>query len=202
MGSAQLTGCGGGTTPPRIDPGGPPHQDPDDTWARLLPRLAATIYLTLLSGLLFWSVAPVFMHMQAVVVMSGSMAPSIQPGDVIISARPPVRGLLPGRVLVVRDPSYPERLLSHRLVAMGDDGSLVTRGDANATNDSTKVRPEAVVGAAVFVVPAIGRPMLWWQHAQYLPLALFALATAVALAVVTWPEASGPPDPVALASVP
>jgi signal peptidase I len=133
-------------------------------WTALLISTAARGLLTALLGLLLMSLLPAAAGWHPTVVLTGSMQPTLQPGDVVV-ARPVRPGQLrPGQVLLVADPDRPNRLRLHRLVRF-DDGSLVLRGDANPGSDSSPVAPTAVQGVGTLRVPGIGLPVLWaHQH--------------------------------------
>ena len=47
-------------------------------------------------------------------------------------------------------------LIVHRIVAITDDGSYVTQGDANPSRDPLPVPPSKVYGKVVLVIPYIG----------------------------------------------
>lgn len=144
----------------------------------------AVAYLTAAAGLLWWSTVPVVAGWQPTVVLTGSMAPALDPGDVVlvgpVAASPQV--LPPGRVALVRDPSRDTGTYLHR-VAEWDDGAVVTRGDANATADAP-VAPEQVLGQVRLVVPAIGLPAVWLRTGDVLPLVAVLLVTWLALLAV------------------
>ncbi|WP_433205553.1 signal peptidase I [Dactylosporangium sp. CS-047395] len=108
------------------------------------------------------------------VVLSGSMQPSITPGDVVISAPLETGDLVPGRVIRFRDPARPGRYLVHRIVAVQPDHTLVTQGDANAAADSTPVPAGDVTGVARLRVPWIGLPALWWRDGHHVRVVLLA----------------------------
>jgi signal peptidase I len=125
--------------------------------------------------------APAALGCRAVVVVSGSMQPSVWVGDVLVAR--PLGNQLPrrGQVLLVDDPAHPGRLLSHRLIRVNPDGTLMLKGDANTTADSTPVPRSAVHGVAVLRVPLIGHPTIWRAQGRSLPLAattLLALSTS------------------------
>jgi signal peptidase I len=127
----------------------------------------------LLVGLLVCSVLPVLFGWRVTVVVSGSMTPAVRVGDVVAAA-PVAAGDVPklavGTVILVADPGHPGRLLLHRLVAFNPDGTLVTKGDANAVRDGLPVPPAAVRGVAKVRVPMIGLPKVWASDGNLLPL--------------------------------
>ena len=148
-------------------------------------------YLTALMTLVIWTVLPVLWGWSTFAVQSGSMEPAVAVGDVLIAV-PGSSGLQPGRIVVVADPALPGRLLSHRFVEFNPDGSLVTKGDANAAADSTAVDRGDVVGMARLRVPFVGLPQQWLRQQQYGPLGAWLAVTVVAVvAAATDPSRGG-----------
>ncbi|HYN97653.1 MAG TPA: signal peptidase I [Pilimelia sp.] len=134
------------------------------------------------SGLLLWSVAPVALGWTTTVVVSGSMTPKIQVGDIVAAAPVPPReaAKLPtGVVVLVDDPAKPGRLLLHRLVDFTDDGEMITKGDANAIRDSTPVPVENLRGVARLRIPSVGLPLMWARHGDYAPVGALAVLASV-----------------------
>jgi signal peptidase I len=127
------------------------------------------------STLMGLAICPYALGCRSVAVVSGSMSPEVMIGDVLVTR--PLGSQLPrrGQVLVVTDPVHPERQVSHRLVRVNADGTLVLKGDANLSSDSTPVQRSAVRGVAILRVPFIGWPSVWAQRGQGLPLAATAL---------------------------
>jgi signal peptidase I len=115
-----------------------------------------------------------------IVISSGSMRPSARPGDVLLVAPSSSKRLSPGELVVFRDRTKPG-LVTHRVVGVDQRGSYLTKGDANATVDSTPVEPGQVVGSGVLLVPFIGVPRVWLADGEWLRLA--GLGVAFALAV-------------------
>jgi signal peptidase I len=96
------------------------------------------------------------------VVMSGSMAPKIDTGDVVVLGK---LGRAPqvGDVVAVSVPGearrrygYPPTVI-HRVVRVDPHGTLVTKGDARQQPDPFTVRTDAVGSHVVATVPAVGQ---------------------------------------------
>lgn len=122
-----------------------------------------------------------------VLVTSGSMAPAVRAGDVVLVSEPegPVA---PGSIVTFRADDGPG-LVTHRVVSVEADGRYRTRGDANPTDDSTPVPASRVEGAAVYVVPFVGRPAVWWVERSWGPLAVtFAIVVGAAVALLLRPS--------------
>lgn len=100
----------------------------------------------------------------SMVVRSGSMTPAIRTGDVVV-----VRPIAPteaaiGDIVTFKDPAGGDRLLVHRVRAIsrvGDDVEVITRGDANTTQERWKVPADGTIGTVVYRVPALGFAVAW-----------------------------------------
>jgi signal peptidase len=146
-------------------------------------RLAALAYLVAAASLLFWSHAPKLMGWEPRVVLTGSMQPSVRPGDVALVgvATAGTDSLPPGRIVLVRDPSRSSGFYLHRVVRYDQQGRPVTRGDANPSDDWPAVEPSRVAGQVRLLVPRVGLPMLWWSERNWVPLAVTGGGTWAAL---------------------
>jgi signal peptidase I len=152
---------------------------------RLIVTVVARVILFVVAGCLFWSALPALWGWTTTTVMSDSMAPSVRTGDIVVAMplTDPLASL--GRVILFDDPDHPGLLRLHRLVAPTADGLLITRGDANAADDSTPVAPSNVRGLAVMRTPALGMPYVWAREGRW-ELILAAAAATVGLGVVAF----------------
>ena len=110
---------------------------------------------------LFLAVGPRFFGYQAATMLTGSMAPSIVPGDVVVTTQQPVAEVTVGDVISYHIPVEDHRVETHRVVDVitNPDGTTAvrTKGDANeavdpwiATLDGDYVYEQA------FIVPGVG----------------------------------------------
>jgi hypothetical protein len=154
--------------------------------AALVVSALARTALGALALLVLVSVVPAVAGWESTVVTSGSMAPSVRPGDVTLVRPVDVAALVPGQVLLVDDPDVPGGLRLHRLAAVTDSGLLQLKGDANATADASLVDPSAVHGVGALRLPDLGLPALWAAERRSLPLsgAALALAALIGLALL------------------
>lgn len=132
--------------------------------------------MALILALGFWAAAPVVVGWTPTTVMSASMAPAIEAGDVVVSRPVPRDALLPGRVVLATDPDRPDRLRLHRIAGIDGDGMLITKGDANPAADTATLSPDAVRGVGVLRVPWAGLPVVWIRSGEMVPLAAVTLA--------------------------
>jgi signal peptidase len=130
-------------------------------------------------------IVPVLFGWSSSIVLTGSMRPAVEPGDVVIIAPPRPDRIRDGSVIRFHPPGRPGRAVLHRIVRVTGDGLLITKGDANAVADRTPVPSEAVTGVGRLRVPYIGLPVVWWvegRHPWLFP-ATAALTALVALAL-------------------
>ena len=148
-----------GATDDVVIPEGATRRDTGVTLAELL----ASFYLWLVLWLVAWAALPALLFAwQPVLITSGSMGPTISPGDIILIAEPPADDLLTqGAVITFPDPALPGGLITHRIDGVREDGLYRTRGDANGSPDPTPVEPDEVVGQGRLLVPLVGLPVLW-----------------------------------------
>ncbi len=66
-------------------------------WARFAAVIFARVLLAGSLGMLFWAVAPTAIGWHTTTVMTASMAPAIEPGDLVVSRPAPYGPLHPGR---------------------------------------------------------------------------------------------------------
>ncbi|MGY1807632.1 LamG-like jellyroll fold domain-containing protein [Blastococcus sp. SYSU D00669] len=179
-------------------------------WPALLISAAARLALGVLALLLAVSVVlPLVAGWRSSVVLSGSMTPTLDPGDVVVVRPVDAADLAPGDVVLADDPDVPGELRMHRVVAV-EDGGLRLRGDAGATADASLVAPAAVHGVGTLRLPGLGLPALWAAEGRTAPLVLTGAALAALLALALLHRAPADEDrprrrlparPVALAVV-
>lgn len=146
---------------------------------RPVVTLATWAYLSTLAALCVWVLIGMSASWEPVTVTSGSMGSSLRPGDVLLIDEPQPDLLSQGAVILFEAPSG--ELVTHRVEAVEDDGTLVTRGDANRSPDPSRVLPDDVRGVGRMIVPLIARPLVWAGDGDLAPLAAFAVLTIGAL---------------------
>jgi signal peptidase I len=168
-------------------------------WGWLLLSTASRFYLALVGALAACALLPMFFGLSGAVVQSSSMEPHIHTGDVVLSRKLPSAARLPlGRVITFQAPTGSAHRgdVLHRLVAINSNGSLVTKGDANARPDSTPLARRDIISRACILVPWIGLPSYWVGAGAFLPLGIWVLITMAALMIGAVDAASEqPPKP-------
>jgi signal peptidase I len=129
---------------------------------------------------------------QPAAVVTGSMAPAIRPGDIVLADPLAVPRVRPGQIVLAHRPGLPGTLLTHRVVRIRDDGTLVTRGDANPVEDASPLAPTDVVGVVRIVIPLVGRPLLVTRGPSAGDLTWTGLLLAAVLLVTLRPSRSRP----------
>lgn len=147
-------------------------------------RVALTAMVAATLGLMAWSLIPLALGWHGRVVLSGSMQPAIDPGDVVVVVPVDPSTLRPGQAVAFRDPARPERVDIHRVVGRRGDGAFITKGDANAQTDSTPVPASDVLGLPRLRVPWVGLPQYWWQQREYAKIGVAVLVLTAAIWVV------------------
>lgn len=145
-----------------------------------LAALVARTWLWFVAGCLLVTLLPIVIGWRPFVVESGSMQPRIDVGDIVLAAPETDPQTLLGRVTVFDDPERPGSTKTHRVIAINDDGTMTTKGDANPNADTAPLRIEDVRGLGRLLVTFAGLPMVWMHTGQYFYLGLFLLSLIVA----------------------
>ncbi len=154
-------------------------------WGRVVVATAARAVVATLLGLALWSAAPALLGWHPTTVMTGSMAPRLAPGDVVVSRPVASAEIRPGQILLADDPDQPGHLRMHRFVEPGPDGTVVTKGDANPQVDSTPIERSAVHGVGFLRVPSVATPVLWVREGRWVEVGTVALALVAVLLLCT-----------------
>ncbi|MEU4216013.1 S26 family signal peptidase [Actinoplanes sp. NPDC026623] len=126
-------------------------------WSVPVLRLVAIGLLAAGAAVIAWTILPLAWGWSSSVIVSGSMSPRVHRGDIVVSS-PPAPDWRPavGQVVTVPDPLHPGETVTHRVVGFDERGLLVTRGDANGSDDAFRTAPGQVRGIARLLVPRIG----------------------------------------------
>lgn len=116
-------------------------------------------------------------------VMSGSMEPAIDTGDVVINQAIRPGEARVGDVVTFKDSSRAGELVTHRVVSRtAGEGrvAFVTRGDANTATERWSAPAEGRIGRVVVDVPRAGFVAAWLRRPAH--LLLLVVLPAVGLA--------------------
>ena len=115
-------------------------------------------------------------------ILTGSMEPQAQPGDLFITRLSPASTLRVGDVIAINN-QITGTYYSHRIFEIRNvSGTLriITKGDANVDIDSEPfmVSPISKVSKIISTVPYVGRPMVYLNTVQGKQAATSFLVTA------------------------
>lgn len=116
------------------------------------------------SGALALIVVPKLNDARPLTVLSGSMIPTFDPGDVVVVRDTDAESLQVGDVITFQPFPDDPRLTTHRVeeVQYGVEGVVyVTKGDNNDAVDLEPVTPQQVRGQVWYVVPYVGYVSVW-----------------------------------------
>lgn len=117
------------------------------------------IFLTLIIGTVALLGAPRLFEGTTLTVLTGSMRPLIDPGDVVAVIPVDAATLKPGDIVTFQPDSDDPSLITHRIKSITEkaDGELhiLTRGDANNVDDE-KILAEQIMGKVYYHVPLVG----------------------------------------------
>ncbi len=88
-------------------------------------------------------------------VKTGSMSGSIEIGDIIIDKilnENEKDNLKVNDIISFEEENY---IVTHRIYAIGEDNSLITKGDANNSSDDP-INKENIIGKVLVVIPKVG----------------------------------------------
>jgi signal peptidase len=153
----------------------PANATPTRSHARWMTPSSASSVLTALIysaaavvvGMSLWATLPRLAGWEPTIIDGGSMEPALRRGDIIMLRDVDAESIAPGAIVTFKDPGGTERLVTHRVVAVEDDGRVRTRGDANQVDDSTLLDPDQLQGRAVLRIPYAGMPVLWARHGDW-----------------------------------
>src|SRR4051794_26793249 len=118
------------------------------------------------------AVGPHVLGYRTMTMLTGSMSPQIDPGDVVISTPLDVQDVAEGMVISYHIPIDDHRVVTHRVVSVehGDDGNITvqTKGDANTAVDpwqatlqgDTAYQVRAVIPELGHVIEALRTPVV------------------------------------------
>ena len=146
---------------------------------------------TLLVALALALVALHASHWRSLVVLTGSMEPTLSPGDLVVVSPERATSIRPGDVITFARPQHRGETLTHRVVqvrsasvALPGRLAVVTRGDANRTTERWTIPRDGTVGRLRAHVPGLGmlvRPVNGGVSRGIATAAISVLLAAVAL---------------------
>jgi len=173
---------------------------------RLTLGVLGRAWMWFVGACLLITILPMAFGWHPYVILTGSMAPNIEAGDIVLSSPDSDPDLMLGRVVVFEDPGKPDHVLTHRVIAFNDDATLTTKGDANPTPDSIPVEIEAVDGLGRLLVRYVGLPVVWARTGNWAQIVLHLALIVGAMVAAAHdyepeddeddPDSPGTPEPV------
>lgn len=170
----------------------------------------AVVVLVVVAGLgslVFFGLGPRTGAYRTLTVLSGSMRPMIEPGDVVVVRPVPTSELRVGDVITFTTPGPDRATVTHRIIEVVEPGVrpvVRTKGDNNNAPDPWSARLESGTGWRVAgVVPVVGRGINVLSRPSFRVIAsrgLPALLAVVWIAslVPSWRRREGEATPVAV----
>jgi signal peptidase len=158
-------------------------------------RIAVALLGGLVAGVLLATVlavaVPRALGWQPMTVLTGSMRPVLNPGDVVVDRMIAPADARPGDIVTFHDPTRGGELVTHRVRFVRRDGAtvnVVTRGDANTASEHWSIADNGRIGRVAYRVPAVGWAGQWLRTplGRLLAIALPALLLAVVELRAVW----------------
>ena len=142
------------------------------TLGRIAPWLVRGLVGSAVLAFLLLAVGPHLLGYRTMTMLTASMAPGIEPGDVIITTPIAMSEVSEGMVITYHKPVEDQALVTHRVVSVetGSDGSVQvrTKGDANDAVDpwtatllgDTAYELRAVVPELGHLIQALRAPVI------------------------------------------
>lgn len=130
------------------------------TAKKRIKSAAGTALIALSLVFLLMTALPRAAGFRAYGVASGSMAPAVGKGSLVLTRTVPFGEIETGDILTFYD-SHTARYFTHRVAGIyADSKQLVTKGDANARPDPMTTHYSCVKGRVVRVIPLLGYPYI------------------------------------------
>ena len=114
------------------------------------------------------------------VVHTGSMIPTLQPGEAIVDQ--PIHGRPHrGEIITFRYAYGPDQVVTHR-VYRESGGTIKTKGDANPTEDPWTLRASQVVGTPTAIIPDGGYAVVYLSQ----PAGAASVVTFTIMITLLW----------------
>ncbi len=163
----------------------------DSRWKRALAQLTRwTVRLVMLLAVLVFAglaLGPHVLGYRTMTMLTGSMSPEIDPGDVIVVTPLPISEVEAGMVISYHIPIDDHRLVSHRVLSVetSPDGAVTvqTKGDANDAPDPWRATLQGDTAWQVqTVIPELGNLI----HALRTPIVSQALVYGAPALLAGW----------------
>ena len=130
------------------------------SWYRKATVLTRWFGYVLAFTLISFSILSFQGSVKARVVLTGSMAPTINPGDVILTTPPTNITPKIGSIVAYvgrRFDGTAVGVFSHRIIGGNAQTGFIVKGDNNPEPDTQKPKVPDITGVVIFVIPLIGK---------------------------------------------
>ena len=127
--------------------------------ARRILTAASWAAIGFVLSVLLAAAAPLAIGDRSFVVKSGSMAPAIETGDVVVVDPVSPASVEVGEIVTFDNPDGSGRLMSHRVRAIEETEQGVrftTQGDANTNDEHWTIAEDGTLGRVLYRVPKLG----------------------------------------------
>lgn len=153
---------------------------------KILGWLAMIAASLVVLGLLAVTIGPRFLPYQALIVRSGSMAPTIPTGSIVFYKKIDSSKVKVGDVIVFDKPGTTNEKVTHRVYKIGHSATgeyFITKGDANGVPDDWHVPAVGTGWIAMFHLPSVGYALVYLQST--LARLLLLVIPAILLGAIT-----------------
>lgn len=151
-------------------------------FGKLLNGLGVIFVIILIICVLPLSVPRLF-GVHAYCVLTDSMAPLYEEGDLIFVQECPVESVMKGDVISYINVSDATIVTTHRVVDITKD-AFITKGDANNTEDPEPVVKERLLGVPVLFIPAVGQAAMFLVSREGYAVCACVLLMSLTLIIV------------------
>ena len=143
---------------------------------KLITEILNILVTTILSLIIIVFIAAKIFRIEPYVVMSGSMEPAIHTGSLVFVDTKD-KDISIGDIIAFRKGDIS---VTHRVSGINEDGTYITKGDANESIDSAPIAREQIIGTIYFVLPAFGYIVTYLRT----PYGIAALVGLIAIYLV------------------
>ena len=115
---------------------------------------------------------------QILAITSGSMRPDIPLGSLVVVQR--VEEYKVNNLVAYKTKN---QIITHRIIKVNPDGNFTTQGDANDNPDQQLVKPKQVLGKVAFILPRLGRLLIFLKTKTGIILLIIVPST-----IIIWEE--------------
>ena len=143
---------------------------------KLITEILNILVTTILSLIIIIFIATKIFRIEPYVVMSGSMEPAIHTGSLVFVDTKD-KDINVGDIIAFNKGDIS---VTHRVSGINEDGTYITKGDANESIDSAPIAREQIIGTILFTVPVMGFMVTYLRT----PYGIAALVGLIAIYLV------------------